>query len=1809
MEKVNVDWAATPLYFDRTTRYLYNVNSAVPSERHEVPGGAFSTITLRDGSKWRINRDAQSGGNKKFTQFAGPTGNMGNEELEEHLRRNPALARQLEQSRRSALALTAKNRKEDARAAADQAERALRLEARLKSLGLGATILAKNPSTVDEVGSQDLRLQVVHNGNQPVMVADAPPIRTIGINVSCGENSQYASNDEPMVREVFRLALVRAIEEYNSALQAAARGEVLYVQVRLIANATNQLSYDLTTSMLPVTQMVEEFIAVWQNAFTSETGGEINLDPSDAPLSYEFTFVRPTNNRVTLGLVHATNTLFRSGVEYIGQGGTVRPGRSLIPSLLANRRFLARQANNFQTISLAKRRSLGVKHQRNSTYFSAKDTKYTMAQLQQLMPNILEARRRLQDRQEEARAAIRRGEFPAAGSKRKRKSNRGLATVNTLSPARQVAYHKMIAGFNAANAGRPRKGEPGYVKPKRATAAEIVARTTAKNVKRQLKELRRHTRIAKMAKSKKKHGIYEDLKKRIFHHGCIGDFYNYSKAALCVPTIPEEGYCLAMAFIHAQAITYNMETGEAVESKVVPHSFRSAVDFTSDFESLSFEEQSCVKRMDSTMEANGHLIIPNLDERRSARLLECFESAPAAYSCNGGYSFFGVDTGGHVAIVLFNPLKHYFTPNQLAQQPENTLKYAKQIPVSEIQAWYYAAQTFHQYVVDVTREQMPELEPDFFDPNKEEILQYYSNVTQCVIAIYRVESQGKRTRVYLPENFAPDLRKQKTIRVVSLLFSDVHADSITNLREFLKSKASANRCGINNYCLVCESLSSANNQTSLQGKVHFLKCLEKEGGVLKSSCERLHAKRQISNVTPLQFFKRKKDWYCRTCMNVLEGGARGQADHVCQIHLPDKLKEGEEEDLYVYDFECAQVPIGNNQFKHHVNLVCVRSAYPHKVTGEIHRALFYTLEEFIVYVTSFKNENRIYLAHNGGRYDVQFIMHHLEKNLIPHSFVPAPSSMHAYLSVTIPFGAGFSSVFLDFRNFMPGSLKGIAQSFGLSLSKGDFPHRFNNGSNDLFVGALPELHSPDDYWCLESKRSEQEVEEFITFHQEQQQLFCTCEGFCVCDKRKWDFREQITLYCWLDVDVLAEAVSRYRDNALSFGMEVDICGWKSKGIDPFQYLTIPQLAINLLLGGLPAGTNLTITPIKERTERVPQAIAWMERFKTSIQHAGNTNREYFSLAANRFLDGFDATTCRVYVCLHCHFHACPECYFEEIQEATSHPSRGNYTFSAVNKDTRDFLETLFRYYGGANVEVVWQHELTDLTPYETTLGELMDDREMFFGGRTEVFSPYLDIRHVPEDEIKYHDVCSLYPFVCAFKMLPTGNPIHVCGRAVERARVVDLTHPNRYFGFVRCTVAPRTSCLLGLLPCRDEVSGRLEFPLARMTGSWGTQELELAIRQGYVVEEIFEVYHWTQDERSDTLLRGYIAFFMQMKQEAEGWKKLGGSSEDPSEEEKDILVERTYLQSGELVRIRKELVKKNPVKRQMSKLFLNSLWGKFCQKKQVDSFTTIHSYQQFAELWFDARNDQKGFAFRFIGGTTWKVRVRRKVEFTTSNRRYNIFLAAKVTEWARCILHERMLLIGSKRVLYCDTDSIMFYYPKLYPKLDGVGLGNWIDEYPDDTITKLFAIAPKFYYLEMENNGHSLLKSKGIQMTHGNKRLITTARIGKQLLEMVYPTTNHFGEIEDFKGFVEVKNMLMGVNSTNFAVGYGEMLTRYTADKKIRPVISKRQLVIHSIDSGVDINDLANLAKLFRIYTIPHGYAKSVEEVSGLVYEHPFYDI
>lgn len=1253
---------------------------------------------------------------------------------------------------------------------------------------------------------------------------------------------------------------------------------------------------------------------------------------------------------------------------------------------------------------------------------------------------------------------------------------------------------------------------------------------------------------AKNAKRRKTaRGTYEDLKRKIFHHSSLEKYFLCSKAIDRVPNTWEEGHCLAMAFMHSQLRTYTFQPALEIE------------------ESKPYE----IVPMDA--ECITCPILPPFEDR----LRDCvspFLRGPE--------------------IVLFNPNK------KIRSEEAETLPYEEEMRREEVRIWYTAAQNVHQYVCSQVQQDL--------DPNDEATLQAYSNVFNTYICIYRVEVQGKRTDVFRPNQSSLDVRHENKIRVVCILIGQNHATSITSLREFLKTKLSANRSTMYNYCLLCEKMSTANNETYLQSSNHYARCLEKHKGQIICQGDKVR-KRMITTVSNGQFLRRIKDksWGCKLCGQEVVGGLGAQMHHICYIKKPEKLKQGLENEIYVYDMECAQIwdPI-HAVFVHKVNLVCVRKAYP-SADGDVDRHLFYTLETFMEYIMSKHMENRIYLAHNGSKYDVQFVLQYLEKNLIAHHFVPTPSSMHAYLSLIIPFGAKLNATFLDFRHFMPGSLKSIGLSFGLSVAKGDFPHRFNNGLNDDYVGRLPSLNHIKDYWCMDNKKTQEDVDEFVEWYAQQSEIYCTCDQECECEKQKWSFRDEIVKYCWLDVDVLAEACVKYRNNALEFGLEEgDNEGWQSQGIDPFQYLTIPQLALNLLLGGLPEEENITITLPKNRRERCTLAIAWMERWAQMsgqhIYHIGNSHREYFCPRSKRYLDGVTDDK-HVFVCLHCSFHGCPQCYYEEIETGVDHPVRSG-TFASAYNDTTEFVTNVLGYYGLEKTHIIWQHELDNYSEYEEQLGCIMKERDMFYGGRTEVFSPYVNMEQIPSDDLKYHDVCSLYPYVCAFKTLPTGHPEHLIGSNIDMSRLTNFEHQDPYFGYVRCKVEPNPREVLGLLPYRDEKSGRLEFPLQIMTGSWGTEELRLALEHGYKILEVYEVYHWGPEERSNTAMRGYVSFFLRMKQESEGWKKLGARSETPSLEEQLEIQERVYRENGCIARIRIEKVQKNAVRRQMAKLFLNSLWGKFCQAPHSENYTVIHGYQQFADLWFNPTLQRNKFSFRHIGKNTWKVKYCTLDDFTRPNNKYNIFLSSKVTEWARCILHRQMKRIGPSRILYCDTDSIMFVWPKDGEKLDGCGLGNWVDEYPNKRILRLYALAPKFYYLEFQDD--ALLKSKGIQMTLANTKLIHGKSLGAQILELFFPEYDDEGQIVPFHNYLLMKNMIIGVNSINASLGYGTMTTRYTQDKKLRPVFSKRQIVPYLAKpvTGYDVD--AMLRNIDRIYTIPKGYIQTVEEMSALCYAH-----
>jgi hypothetical protein len=472
---------------------------------------------------------------------------------------------------------------------------------------------------------------------------------------------------------------------------------------------------------------------------------------------------------------------------------------------------------------------------------------------------------------------------------------------------------------------------------------------------------------------------------------------------------------------------------------------------------------------------------------------------------------------------------------------------------------------------------------------------------------------------------------------------------------------------------------------------------------------------------------------------------------------------------------------------------------------------------------------------------------------------------------------------------------------------------------------------------------------------------------------------------------------------------------------------------------------------------------------------------------------------------------------------------------------------------------------------DISLCKLMKPQEAFYGGRTEVFQLYSHAER-SDSEIQYYDVTSLYPSVYAHHPLPIGRPTHVIGNDIDFSRF-HPTASNRYFGFARIRITPDRTDLIGMLPQRDKETGRLFFPVLPMEGCWGTEEIYLAMQNGYVVNEIYEVYYWEEGQYSDQYLRGYVGYFLRMKQEAEGWKKLGASSETPDEDEKQRIMIELYHQNGNLGKIRPEKVQKNAVKRQLAKLYLNALWGKFAQKPSKTQHTTVYGTQQFLDVWHDKKIDQSTCQFREISPGVYKVSYNLKEEFIHSVRHGNIFIAAKVTETARCVLHKQMLRIGPERIIYCDTDSIIFLWDRI-SQLTGVGLGKWTNEYPNHRIVQVYALAPKLYSLTIEKNKqeHESFRAKGIQMTLENQEKMKFDHI-KPLIESILrgdktPTTT------------SVSNFSIFTNSGNNALPYGQVFTRYN-QKQVRAIITKRIF---------NLNDSINWSEVASLRTFPVGY-------------------
>ena len=224
------------------------------------------------------------------------------------------------------------------------------------------------------------------------------------------------------------------------------------------------------------------------------------------------------------------------------------------------------------------------------------------------------------------------------------------------------------------------------------------------------------------------------------------------------------------------------------------------------------------------------------------------------------------------------------------------------------------------------------------------------------------------------------------------------------------------------------------------------------------------------------------------------------------------------------------------------------------------------------------------------------------------------------------------------------------------------------------------------------------------------------------------------------------------------------------------------------------------------------------------------------------------------------------------------------------------------------------------------------------------------------------DFCSLYPTVQYYQKYPIGHPTKILNPA---------KYDKSWYGLIKCKVVPRKRLYHPVLPQRIKVDSyeKLIFTLCKACAetrnqneckhtddersficTWTTDEINNAIQKGYKVIRTYEVWHF--DKSTDDLFKGYIRRFMKIKLESSKYDFKTRNEET-----------NFKLKIKKSLDIDVEEFEFNVRLRSISKLCLNSLWGKFGQRSNMSQTKYVTEVSEFYEILLDDKLDNTNFQF------------------------------------------------------------------------------------------------------------------------------------------------------------------------------------------------------------------------------------------------------
>ena len=272
--------------------------------------------------------------------------------------------------------------------------------------------------------------------------------------------------------------------------------------------------------------------------------------------------------------------------------------------------------------------------------------------------------------------------------------------------------------------------------------------------------------------------------------------------------------------------------------------------------------------------------------------------------------------------------------------------------------------------------------------------------------------------------------------------------------------------------------------------------------------------------------------------------------------------------------------------------------------------------------------------------------------------------------------------------------------------------------------------------------------------------------------------------------------------------------------------------------------------------------------------------------------------------------------------------------------------------------------------------------------------------------------------------------------------------------------------------------------------------------------KVYEIWHWPAEKWGSDLFKKFLNSFIKVKMESSGWPRS-----DMTEEEKDQLIED--LDRNEGIRMEKEKVCRNLPLRTISKLAINSSWGKFAEKSGKVQ-TTFHDPDTDENIGRIVNDDTLELTGSKSVGDYLMLSYKKISEFVTPQPFTNCAIAAITTCMGRLMLWEALNRL-QERAIYCDTDSVVMISEPGKDNLDdlrGSYLGKWQSEVPEGyRISAFVSTGPKVYSYKLENvetgEFKQVVKARGITIDSETAALVNFNAMAEQVEKLVKENEVH----------------------------------------------------------------------------------------------------